>query len=312
MITPFKLNPEYRDYVWGGTRLRPEAEQTAEAWVVYEGNQISEGSLAGLTLAEAAEKEPNALLGARPLAQTGNRFPLLIKLLDCAQWLSLQVHPNDAQARTLEGSGHFGKTEAWYIIEADDGAQLISGFRQGTTCEMIEEGVRGGKILDLVERRTVRAGDAIFISPGTIHALGPGLLLYEVQQTSDITYRVYDWDRKPTPGRQLHIEQAIKVLNPEEAGEVLPAGGQTNLAASQYFKLEKITGGPAAVNNKSQSFSLLTVVDSNICVIGEGWELDLERFETLVVPAVCSDFRVETGESGCALHAYVPPGGHTP
>ena len=307
MITPFKLEPAYRDYVWGGTRLRPEAERTAEAWIVYEGNRISDGPWAGQTLAEAAQKEPQALLGARPLAQSGQRFPLLIKLLDCAQWLSLQVHPNDVQAEELEGAGHFGKTEAWYIIEADNNAKLISGFRPGTTHAVIEETLRGGTILDLVEHRIVHDGDSIFISPGTIHALGPGLLLYEVQQTSDITYRVFDWNRKPSPGRQLHIEQAIKVLNPEGAGDVLPAGGQTNLAESQYFKLEKIAEGPVEINTKGQSFSLLTVVDGNVSVRGEGWAFDLTRFETLVVPAVCSAFQVVMdGENSAALHAYVP------
>jgi mannose-6-phosphate isomerase len=308
MVTPFKLEPEFREYVWGGTRLRPEVERTAEAWIVFEANRISNGPWAGMTLANACEQEPDDLLGARPLAQTGKRFPLLIKLLDCAQWLSLQVHPNDTQAQELEGKGFFGKTEAWYIIEAEETAELISGFRPGTTCGMIETAVRGGTILDLVERRAVHSGDSLFIAPGTIHALGPGLLLYEVQQTSDITYRVYDWDRKLTPGRQLHIEQAITVLNPEIAGELIssPAEAHSTLAASQYFQLEKITGGPVEINLRGQSFSLLTVVDGKARIHSADWLFDLARFETLVVPAVCSEFLVETPEDGTVLHAYVP------
>jgi mannose-6-phosphate isomerase len=307
MITPFKLEPAYRDYVWGGRRLRPGTERTAEAWVVHEGNRISDGPWSGLTLAEAAEKEPQALLGSRPLAQSGQRFPLLIKLLDCAQWLSLQVHPDDAQAKKLEGAGHFGKTEAWYIIEADDNAQLISGFRPGVTGEMVEEALRGGTILDLVERRAVRSGDLIFISAGTIHALGPGLLLYEVQQTSDITYRVYDWDRKPTPGRSLHIEQAVAVLDPDKTGEFIPAGTENNLAASEYFMLEKISASePVEINLQGQSFSLLTVVDGQARAVGAGWEFELARFETLVMPAACSNYIVKMDANSSALHAYMP------
>lgn len=307
MIVPFKLEPVYREYVWGGRRLRPEAERTAEAWIVHEGNRISGGPWAGLTLAEAAKSEPRALLGNRPLAQTGKRFPLLIKLLDCAEWLSLQVHPNDAQAEKLEGAGHFGKTEAWYIIDAENNAQLISGFRPGVSGGMIEKAVRGGKILDLVERRAVRQGDSIFISAGTIHALGPGLLLYEVQQTSDITYRVYDWDREPTPSRPLHVEQAIAVLDPDKTGGILPAGAQTDLAASRYFKLEKIVDqDPQEISLQGQSFSLLTVVDGQARAVGAGWKFDLSRFETLVVPAACSRYGVEMSKGSGALHAYVP------
>jgi mannose-6-phosphate isomerase len=122
MLNPFKLTPTYRDYVWGGKRLRPEAEITAEAWVVYEEDRVADGPYVGKTLAEVAELEGEALLGRKAVALTGKRFPLLIKLLDCAAWLSLQVHPNDEQAERLEGPGFFGKTEAWYVIEAEKGS----------------------------------------------------------------------------------------------------------------------------------------------------------------------------------------------
>ena len=112
--------PEYRDYVWGGSRLRPEIVPTAEAWVVYEQDQVADGPYAGKTLAEVVELEGEALLGSRVVALTGKRFPLLIKLLDCARWLSLQVHPNNQQAERLAGPGYFGKTEAWYVVAAEE------------------------------------------------------------------------------------------------------------------------------------------------------------------------------------------------
>jgi mannose-6-phosphate isomerase len=140
----FQLIPVYRDYVWGGRRLRPEAERTAEAWVVFEGDRIRSGPLAGLTLAEAAEKQGAALLGTRAFARTGTRFPLLIKLLDCADWLSLQVHPDDELALWLEGPGHFGKTEAWHFIEAAAGARILAGLQAGTTRAEMESAIRGG------------------------------------------------------------------------------------------------------------------------------------------------------------------------
>jgi len=173
---PILLEPEYRDYVWGGKRLKPPEEPIAEMWAVYEQNRIASGRMTGKTLGEAAQEFGETLLGSRPVRETGTRFPLLIKLLDCARWLSVQVHPNDEQAARLEGPGMFGKTEAWYIIEADPGAKLLAGLKPGLTAEELEEAVRGGTIVDWMNHHTVKAGDTIFIRPGTVHALGPGLL----------------------------------------------------------------------------------------------------------------------------------------
>lgn len=314
MLYPFKLSPTYRDYVWGGKRLRPDADVTAESWVVYEGNKIADGPYAGQTLAAVARQEGAGLLGSRPLAQTGNRFPLLIKLLDCAQWLSLQVHPNDEQAERLEGPGHFGKTEAWYVVDADDGAQLLSGFRPGITHKDIRRCVGNQKILDLVEYRDVRTGDTLFMPPGTIHALGPGLMVYEVQQTSDLTYRVYDWDRPMTGRRKLHIKQAIEVLDPSAAGEVesrnqdTPLEPRDRLITSQYFALElwACRTKPVAVDLQGESFSAITALEGRLHVCGQGWSQYLDRFDTLLVPASCNRYQADLGESGTALHAFLP------
>lgn len=130
---PVSLIPEYREYVWGGARLCPEIVPTAEAWIVYQGNRITAGPYSGRTLADIAAENGAAFLGRRAVAQTGTRFPVLVKLLDCAQWLSLQVHPNDEQAAALEGPGFFGKTEAWQVLEAEPGAKLIAGMQPGVS-----------------------------------------------------------------------------------------------------------------------------------------------------------------------------------
>jgi mannose-6-phosphate isomerase len=320
MLQPFKLEPTYRDYVWGGTRLRPGDsltaghDVTAEAWVVYEGNTILNGPYAGRTLSEAAGAEGAALLGGKSVAQTGVRFPLLIKLLDCAQWLSLQVHPNDEQAEQLEGQGHFGKTEAWYVVEADEGAKLLSGFRAGVTQNEIQKAVGTKAILDLVEHRDVKPGDTLFMSPGTIHALGPGLLIYEVQQTSDLTYRVYDWDRPMMGRRVLHIDQAIQTLNPDARGEVQPGNLDTritrreNLLSCDYFSLDLIAGqsGFLAVDNGGKTFSALTVLEGQVVVQGEDWDLVLNKFETCLVPANANRYSIKLSKPVRALLAYVP------
>jgi len=222
MLIPFKLTPIFKEYVWGGKKLRPEAEITAEAWIVHEENIVADGPYMGKTLAKVVDLEGTALLGSQVVKFKGRRFPLLIKLLDCADWLSLQVHPNNEQAKKLAGPTQNGKTEAWYVIDAEEDAQLISGLKPNVTRQDIQAAAGKKEILDLVERRSVKTGDSIFIAPGTIHALGPGLLIYEVQQNSDITYRVYDWDRPMDGTRKLHIDESIEVLNPNERGTVKP------------------------------------------------------------------------------------------
>jgi mannose-6-phosphate isomerase len=309
MLLPFKLTPTYQDYVWGGRRLRPEAEITAEAWVVFEEDKVADGSYVGKTLAEVADLEGEALLGSKVVALTGKRFPILIKLLDCAIWLSLQVHPNDDQAQKLEGPGYFGKTEAWYVVDAQEGAQLISGFRSGVTREDIQNLVGKKDILDIVERRYVKSGDTIFITPGTIHALGSGLLIYEVQQSSDLTYRVYDWDRPMTGKRKIHIDESIVVLDPDAGGNVistdpnLPALGKRELVSCKYFTLGLIIGrsGSIPVDIQGESFSALTALNDSITVHGGDWSFELSSLETLLIPAICGEYWISFAGMASAL-----------
>jgi mannose-6-phosphate isomerase len=296
----FRLIPEYRDYVWGGGRLKPGVSPIAEAWVVYEKDRIEAGPYAGRTLGEAAAEQGTALLGKQTYQHTGLRFPLLIKLLDCAAWLSLQVHPNDQQAQQLEGAGQFGKTEAWYFLDAAPVAEMLCGLIPGTTPEALAKAIRTGKLLDLTQRIPVTKGDSIFISPGTIHALGPGLLVYEVQQTSDITYRVYDWDRPATPQRQLHIEKSIAVANPAAAAKSQPQppltdGSQHTLITCDYFTLEILASKSKTIqlDTREESFHALTVLDGQALVAGAGWQQTLGHFETALVPAACGSYTIQ-------------------
>jgi mannose-6-phosphate isomerase len=259
-----------------------------------------EGLLKGMPLSDAAVQEGEALLGRTVVEKTGKRFPLLIKLLDCADWLSLQVHPNNAQAEFWEGSGNFGKMETWYIVEADTGAQLISGFAVGTS-----------GLLEIIERKHIKTGDAILISPGTIHAAGPGLLVYEVQQTSDITSRVYDWDRPMKSGRKLHLEQAADVLDPEAGGDLVsletthPEGDP--LVVCEFFALRAIANNdqPVQFDTRANSFHCLTMVGGEGIIEGEGWQRWLGRFETLLIPASCGRYHIHSGAHTC-MAAYVP------
>ena len=310
-MQPFRLEPEYREYVWGGSRIRPDVGRTAEAWLVYENNMITEGPLKGVSLSDAAVQEGKSLLGRAVVEKTGKRFPLLIKLLDCADWLSLQVHPNNAQAEFWEGPGNFGKTEAWYIVDVARGAQLISGFKAGTTKEAITRAVGTSGLLELIERKDLKTGDAILISPGMIHSLGPGSLVYEVQQTSDITYRVYDWDRPMKAGRKLHLEQAADVLAPEVGGDLVsmdmahPKGEP--LIACEFFALRVIMDNeiPVQYDTRFQSFHCLTMVEGEGIIEGDGWQRHLGKFDTLLIPASCGRYHIHPGVHTC-LNAYVP------
>ncbi|HEY9075574.1 MAG TPA: type I phosphomannose isomerase catalytic subunit [Anaerolineaceae bacterium] len=298
-LKPFHLIPEYRDYVWGGDKLRPGIVPTAEAWVVYEGDRIGSGSLQGRTLAEASAELGESLLGSRVIAQRGRRFPLLIKLLDCAQWLSLQVHPNDEQAVQLEGTGSYGKTEAWHFLETAPGAQIVAGLKPGTDPALVAPAVRGGTIQSLVRYIPVQAGDTVLMRAGTVHALGPGMLVYEVQESSDYTYRVYDWGRPQTSNRVLHIEKSLAVINPALTPRTEPApalgDGETALLTHcEYFDLELISVECCPVEQATgcESFHALTVIEGAAQVEFGGERLALRRFETALVPAACSVYRV--------------------
>jgi mannose-6-phosphate isomerase len=312
-----QLVPLYDPRVWGGQRLKASPEKPiGEAWVVYECNAIAGGPLAGRTLAEVAAERGPALVGKHAFARTGTRFPLLIKLLDCADWLSIQVHPNDEQAIRLEGPGQFGKTEAWHVLEAEQGARLIAGVKPGTTASQLEQAIRYGSIESYAQYHTVHAGDTIFMPAGLMHALGPGLLLYEVQQTSDLTYRVFDWNRPDSAGRPLHIEQSVAVTNPELSGKAVPlaplaAHEQRSLVRCSYFDLSLLAtqSQPMPLDTGGESFHALTVIEGQVEVRSGEEQVRLKRFETVVVAADAGAYRVNPLLPCRVLAASVPPAG---
>jgi len=295
-----KLTPSYRDYVWGGNRLRPGQTPTAEAWVVWEGDVIESGSLAGKTLGEVATEYGDALLGVKTTARTGTRFPLLIKLLDCAEWLSLQVHPNDQLAVQLEGPGQFGKTESWHILDAEPDAKLIAGLKPNTPPEKLAEAIRTGSVIDHVQYINVKQGDTVFMPAGTLHALGPGLLVYEVQQTSDWTYRVYDWGRPATEKRPLHIEKSIRVTRADFTAPITPPpvtgnGTRHMLVECEYFTLELLsaTSNTIALDTRGETFHAITVIEGRALLKAGDEQVELDRFQTAVVPAQVGSYQFQ-------------------
>lgn len=312
-LSPLLLSLEYRDYVWGGRRLRPDFQgPTAEAWIVYEDNLIANPPLSGMTVKEAAIRYGQDLLGRRAVQSTGERFPLLIKLIDTAAWLSLQVHPNDEQAGRLEGAGFFGKTEAWYFIEADEGAEILCGLKRGTSVTGMEKAIRQGTILDLVQRHHIRSGDSVLISPGVIHTMGPGLLVYEVQQTSDITYRVFDWNRPVSAGRPLHIDKSIAVSDPSLVVNIAHAeedraGQKQTLVSCDYFSLNLIhlTQKGISLDTFGETFHALTCISGRASLSGDGWNHELDKFATVLIPAAIGSYNIQAADKASILISSV-------
>jgi mannose-6-phosphate isomerase len=241
-------------------------------------------------------------------------FPLLIKLLDCADWLSVQVHPDDEQATRLEGPGYRGKTEAWHFIEAASGATILAGVRPGTSRDDVAAAIRTGRILDVSPSIAVHAGETYLLHAGTMHALGPGLVLYEVQQSSDITYRVYDWDRPASAGRELHIEQAVAVTDPERQAirTASPVSSHTPSAVAvgcSYFVLDVLNVADVAMNGDTErkTFHVLTVKSGTVDVQCGHEAVRLDTFGTVVVAGAAGAYQISAVDSSAAvLRARVP------
>ncbi len=274
------LEPLYRSRVWGGGRFPPTQNgPTGEVWLAYQDNRVQSGPLAGRTVAGALAELGPAFLGETAYRRYGLELPLLIKIIDTAEWLSVQVHPDDAYAHTMEAhTGYHGKNEAWYILEAGPGAEIVYGLSRPLSKEALSETLRTGQAFSVLRRVPVRAGQTIYVPAGTVHALGPGLLLYEVQQRSDLTYRLYDFGR----GRPLHLEKGLEVahLQPRHLPAATDSGA---LVDSSWFSLRRLVlDNRDTLRAPDDSFAVFTRLDA------------AEVFPTLLVGAG-SCFSAEAG-----------------
>ena len=271
-----KLKPALKDYLWGGTRLKTEykmesdLEKVAEAWVLSTHKDgagiVLNGELAGKTLTEAVE-----LFGKDCLGENGKKFsyfPILIKLIDAKDDLSVQVHPDDEYALRVEGE--YGKTEMWYIVDCEEGATLYYGFKEEITKDEFRAKIADNTITDVLNKVPVKKGDVFFIPSGTIHAIGSGILIAEIQQNSNTTYRVSDYGRLGADGkpRPLHIDKAVEVtsLTPPPVQTDLPKG---TLAECDYFKVRLFsTNDENQIEVDSLSFTSLLCLDGEVTFDG--------------------------------------------
>jgi mannose-6-phosphate isomerase len=310
------LEPQYRERVWGGQRLHPAEPPIGEEWVAYGPTRVASGPQSGRTLDELVLRAGPDLLGTAVATRYGSRFPILVKLLDCADWLSVQVHPNDAQARTMVGPGEFGKTEAWYFVETSPDARILAGVKPGVGPAELAEAIRNGTVLEVIGEVPVHAGEAILIPAGTLHALGPGLLVYEIQQASDTTYRVYDWDRPQSAGRRLHIEESVAVTQPVGAENVNrpnpePASGTAAVVASEYFQVDLVRipkGVPRADDTSGLTFHALTVIDGAVELTSGDEAARLDRLETGIVAGAAGQYRIRAIDGPATLLRASVPG----
>ena len=310
----FQLEPQYRERVWGGQRLKAHTPPIGELWAAFDDSRTQAGPHAGQTVAELAVKYGAAFLGADVVSRFGSRFPLLVKLLDCADWLSVQVHPNDEQAARMVGPGQYGKTEAWHFLEVDEGTSILAGIKPGTTQATLAAAVRSGRILDVAQRLQVAPGETYLIPAGTLHALGPGLLLYEVQQASDTTYRVYDWDRPAGAGRQLHIEESVAVTSPHSTPVRTPAAAFSGTSAVRaaecaFFVLDilQIADSPFTDNAEGRTLGVFTVTAGAVTLTCADETVQLGNHATVLVSGAAGKYELHALDGpATVLRATLP------
>ncbi len=294
-IYPMLLKPALHTRVWGGRRLEtelgkvlPTSDPYGESWELHDSARIANGVYAGRTLGEVLAELGAALVGERFNPAEG--FPLLAKLLDAADWLSVQVHPNDAQAAQLEGDPR-GKTEAWLILAADAGARLVIGVQHGTTREQFAQAIRENTLENRLVYADVKAGDVLYIPAGTVHAIGPGLLIYEIQQSSDVTYRLYDWGRLGLDGqpRTLHIEKGVAVANIGTLPTVQSTSPSHDIPIidGEYFVTywHALTDESLTLDTHGQHFHALTVTEGALTIQSGDSTVMLFKGQSVLIPS---------------------------
>ena len=314
-----KLNPAFKDYLWGGTKLRDEygkkcdLDKVAESWELSchkDGcSVVADGEYAGLTLPQYIEKAGKAVLGTD--CEKFEYFPILIKLIDAKQNLSVQVHPDNDYAMRVEGE--YGKTEMWYVVDCEPGAGLLYGFKREISKEEFRRRIEDNTLLEVTNRVEVHPGDVFFIEAGTLHAIGEGILIAEIQQNSNTTYRVYDYGRVGADGkpRQLHIEKAIDVTRlapatrpcgrPQAKPEAFDGGSVLPLASCDYFTVKEMeVTSHAALMADEKSFHSLLLLDGSLTLSMGGEKLEMKKGDSVFVPAGSGDYTL-TGKGRLIL-----------
>lgn len=321
-LHPLLLEPTYRDYIWGGERIPDRFNRAlppgryAESWEVAdrpEGQSVvADGPHKGKSLRELLEQYGEALLGR---GRTAAHFPLLVKLIDARETLSVQVHPNNENAHRTGGEP---KTEMWYVLEAEPGACVYAGIKPGVTPEILCAALKENRAEELLIKIPVRAHDAVFMPGGRVHAIGGGCLILECQQNSNTTYRLHDWGRVDAQGnaRELHIEPALQVINWSEpaAGLLRPHliaeqnGNQRwEIASCPFFRMERLNLRSACkLAAQPTSFRVLFVAEGSLELNQPDFSANATPGTTLLIPATCPDLQLTPTPATIAMLMDVP------
>lgn len=305
MLKPIKLKSVCKEIIWGGNRLKNEYNKVsslnniAESWeltVRDDGmNIIDGGEFDGLTMAEYIDKNGFEVVTNKEM----DRFPLLIKFIDAEDNLSVQVHPDDKYG--MKTANSLGKTEMWYVIDAKPGAQLVYGLKEGYTVDMLSEAIVNGEVEKCLNYVSVKKGDVFFIPSGLVHAIGAGILLAEIQQNSNITYRVYDYNRVGKDGkpRELHVTDALNVIvnrNEEEINKIrfsTNVKNATSLASCEYFNVDKFNiDGTFKFLANAESFNSILCLDGNGAIECFGEKYSLTKGDSYFIPANMGEYSV--------------------
>lgn len=322
-MEPLLFLADYKDRVWGGEKLRtifgkeiPNAF-TGESWEVAShengSSVVMNGVNKGKTLTQVIHENPEGIVG--PGFQASDKFPLLIKFIDAKDRLSVQVHPEDAYAM-LHENGELGKSEAWYILEADPGAKLIAGLVDGITKEQFTQALENNQLESVLNEIPVKKGDVVDIPAGFIHAIEEGILLAEVQQNSDTTYRVYDWNRVGLDGvaRDLHVKQSLDVIDfegkfPKELVKGIKVAKegyeQTTYVINRYFALEEVQVTTAYIEkNKPNHFEIFMCLEGDFTLQWQSEQLPIQKGQSFMIPAGMKAF--ELIGQGLLVKTFVP------
>ncbi len=305
---PLQFEPILKERIWGGEKLKTVLNKpitssiTGESWELstVEGDVsiVSNGILKGKSLTELIDAFPGEVLGTAVYKKFGKQFPLLFKYLDAKTDLSIQVHPNDALAKKRHNS--FGKTEMWYIMQADENARIIVGFKEKSNAKEYVSHLENKTLLDLLEEVKVKTGDVFFLETGTVHAIGSGLVVAEIQQTSDITYRLYDFDRVDAEGnlRELHIDLALDAINYDKVethkNYVKETNKSNEMVNCPYFTTNYLPlDGIVEVSKTSASFTVYMCTEGAFQLECGTVNYNYKKGDTVLIPAAMNSYTLD-------------------
>jgi mannose-6-phosphate isomerase len=307
-LYPLTFEPILKERIWGGSKLKKylskpiTSENIGESWEVSTVPEsvsvVKNGSFKGKNLNELIDLYPEEILGTAVFSQFGKQFPLLFKYLDAREDLSIQLHPNDELAKVRHNS--FGKTEMWYVLQADANARLIVGFKENASKEDYLQQLASNSIVSLLKEIPVKRGDVFLLETGTVHAIGAGLLIAEIQQTSDVTYRIYDWDRLDADGkgRELHTELALDAINYKATSAKkeykTTENKSTSLVDCPYFKTSLIPlNGETAITKTADSFLVFMCTEGSFELHFQSETYHYKSGDTILVPAILTSFSIK-------------------